>query len=131
MSAAEDVRPCVLVVEDEPAVRDLLARLLESEGLRVLRADCAAAAEELVRRRPGEVRLALLDLRLPGPDGRQALRALRRLEPGLCCCLVSGLALEGEEGVYLREGFDALLRKPFRVSDLAALVRRFLRPSPL
>jgi CheY-like chemotaxis protein len=121
------------VVDDEPDVRALLARLLGAEGLRVLEAEGAAAAEDLVRREPGRVRLALLDLRLPGSDGLGglgALRSLRGVEPGLRCCLVSGLVLEGEEPAYRRAGFDAVLRKPFRPADVAAVVRRLLAPPP-
>jgi CheY-like chemotaxis protein len=128
---AQDRRPCVLVVDDEPAVRAVLGRLLMAQGLRVLEADGAAAAEEAVRRRRGRVRLALVDLRLPGPDGLGglgALAALRGVEPGLPCCLVSGLVLEGQEAAYLRQGFDAVLRKPFRPADVAAVVRRLLAP---
>ncbi len=128
---AQDRRPCVLVVDDEPAVRAVLARLLRAEGLRVLEAGGAAAGGELLHRHRGAVRLALVDLRLPGPDGLGglgALRSLRGAEPGLPCCLVSGLVLEGDEPAYLRAGFDAVLRKPFRPADVVGLVRRLLDP---
>jgi two-component system, OmpR family, response regulator len=128
-ASAQDRRPCVLVVDDEPDVRAVLARLLGAQGLRVLEADGAAAAEGLLWRHRGLVRLALLDLRLPGPDGLGglgALRSLRGAEPGLRCCLVSGLVLEGDEPAYLRAGFDAVLRKPFRPADVVGLVRRLM-----
>jgi CheY-like chemotaxis protein len=128
MSADDEARPCVLVVDDEPAVRAVLARVLGAEGLGVLEADGAAAAEDLLRRHPGQVRLALVDLRLPGTDGVGTLRSLRGVEPGLRCCLVSGLVLEDEEAAYLRQGFDAVLRKPFRPADVVGLVRRLLAP---
>ena len=122
--------PVVLVVDDEPDVRAVLARLLESQGLGVLEAEGAAAAEGLLCRHRGRVRVALVDLRLGREDGVGALRSLRGVAPGLPCCLLSGLVLPGQEGAYLRAGFDAVLRKPFRPADVVGLVRRLLAPPP-
>ena len=64
-----------------------------------------------------------------GLGGLGALRSLRGVAPGLPCCLVSGLVLEGDEPAYLRAGFDAVLRKPFRPADVVGLVRRLLAPT--
>jgi CheY-like chemotaxis protein len=127
---AERGRPGALVVDDDRAVRDVLSRLLASEGLWALPAGGAAEAAELYRRHRGAVALVLTDLRLRGPDGLQVLRALRGIDPGVRCCLVSGALAAGEEGAYLRQGFDAVVRKPFRLDDVAAVVRRLLSAGP-
>ena len=128
---AERGRPGVLVVDDDRAVRDVLVRLLAAEGLWPLAAGGAAEAAELFRRHRGAVGLVLTDLRLRGPDGLQVLRALRGIDPGVRCCLVSGALAAGEEAAYLRLGFDAVLGKPFRLDDVAQVVRRLLAtPDP-
>jgi CheY-like chemotaxis protein len=123
---AEPARTGVLVVEHDRAVRAVLSRLLEAEGLRALPAGGAAEAAELYRRHHDAVGLVLMDLRLRGADGRQALRLLRGIDPTVRCCLVSGAVAAGEEAAYLRQGFDAVLRKPFRPAEVAGVVRDLL-----
>jgi CheY-like chemotaxis protein len=123
---AEPARTGVLVVEHDRAVRAVLSRLLEAEGLRALPAEGAAEAVELYRRHHDAVGLALTDLRLRGPDGLQVLRLLRAVDPAVRCCLVSGAVAAGEEAAYLREGFDAVLRKPFRPAEVTGVVRGLL-----
>jgi CheY-like chemotaxis protein len=124
---AEPSRTEVLVVDDDRWARDVLSRLLELDGLRALPARGAAEAEELYRRHRDAVGLVLMDLRLPGADGCEALRMLRDIDPGVPCCLVSGVITDGDEEAFLREGFDAVVRKPFRPADVTGVVHSLLR----
>ena len=123
---AGPARPGVLVVAHDGVARAVLSRLLESLGLRALPADGAGEAAELYRKHRDAVGLVLLDLRLGGADGRQALRLLRGIDPGVPCCLVSGVVAKGEVEAFLREGFDAVVRKPFRPAEVTAVVRSLL-----
>jgi DNA-binding response OmpR family regulator len=80
-----DVRPVVLVVDDEPMIRDVLQQFLAREGFEVLTASNGTQALALCRSEPGRVALAVLDVRLPGLDGGgQRLRrgGRGRLRPG-------------------------------------------------
>jgi len=75
MTRPQDTRSPILVVEDEPAIRDLIAMLLTDEGYEPLVASNGAVALDLVRQTPP--RLILLDLMMPVMDGRAFLRACR------------------------------------------------------
>jgi two-component system cell cycle sensor histidine kinase/response regulator CckA len=119
----------VLLADDEPFVRAVVAGCLQRIGLRPLCAASGEEAVELCRRHRGEVAVALLDLNMPGLGGAAALAALRRLSPGLPVLLVTGAAelLGAEEAARL--GASGVLAKPFRLADLAAAVRAWL-PAP-
>src|SRR5262249_58518516 len=70
---------CVLIVDDEPLVRDMLARALLGMGLQALTAGSAGEALEAVRLSAGRVALGLLDLNMPGLGRLAVLDALRGL----------------------------------------------------
>ncbi|MFD0737882.1 PAS domain S-box protein [Lysobacter koreensis] len=116
----------VLVVEDEPAVRQIAVAFLHSLGYRVHA--FASAAEALQHlQRDDTTALLFSDVMLGnGMDGKELARAARRLQPKLAVLLTSGYDDPlggGERGD--RERF-ALLRKPYRREQLAAAVRRSL-----
>lgn len=115
----------ILVVEDEAGISDFLRRGLESEGYEVT---CAAdGVEGASAALSGRFDLVLLDLMLPGRDGREVLAAIRREQPRLPVIL-----LTARDGVPDRvEGLDAgaadYVTKPFSFDELAARVRAHLR----
>lgn len=116
----------VLVVEDEPAVRELVREFLEESGYRVLDAGGGPAAIELLQQHAGAIQLLLTDVIMPGMSGRELADRLTALRPGLKVLYMSGytdneIARQGvlEEGTHL-------LQKPFTRSALAAKVRELL-----
>ena len=118
-------RPAVLVVDDNPAVRQLLAAWLRSEGLVVWLAEGGPEAVEVYRRRAGAIDLALLDVNMPAWDGPRTLAALRQLNPRLPCCFVSGHTGPYAEHDLLALGAP-LLRKPFPLAEAARVLRQLL-----
>jgi DNA-binding response OmpR family regulator len=114
----------VLVVDDEPLVREVVARYLERDGLRVQEiGDGAEALRWLEVNRPS---LVVLDLMLPGTDGLQILRTLR--ESGdVPVILLTALAEEVDRIVGLELGADDYVVKPFSPRELAVRVRNLLR----
>jgi CheY-like chemotaxis protein len=119
----------VLVVEDDEAIRETLADVLQDGGYMVDGAvDGAEAIEQMERRRPD---LVLLDLHMPGMDGWEflAVKAARR---GLADVpvLVLSAANEGGLGNAQEEGAPMYLRKPFAVEDLLAKVDRLTQEPP-
>jgi DNA-binding response OmpR family regulator len=116
----------VLVVDDEPLVREVVARYLERDGLRVHEAgDGAEALAWLAVNRPA---LVVLDVMLPGTDGLQILRTLR--ESGeVPVILLTALAEEVDRVVGLELGADDYVVKPFSPRELAVRVRNILRRS--
>lgn len=114
----------VLVVDDEPMIREVVARYLEREGFRVDLASDGQAALRLAReRRP---HLVILDLMLPDTRGLDILGALR--ESGAVPVIV--LTARGDEGdrvLGLELGADDYVVKPFSPRELTARVRSVLR----
>jgi CheY-like chemotaxis protein len=116
----------ILVVEDEPAVRDFIRRILESHGFRVLAAgpDDALAALE---RHDGALDLVVAALVMPGISGPQVAERLLALRPGTPVLYMSGHGAE----FALRSGMvtedDALLAKPFGADTLVRRVHDALQ----
>ena len=114
----------VLVVDDEPMVREVLERYLEKEGFVVsTAADGAAALDAFEAERP---ELVLLDLMLPGIDG---LEVFRRIREGAKTPVIM-LTAKGEETdrvVGLELGADDYVTKPFSPREVVARVRAVLR----
>jgi PAS domain S-box-containing protein len=114
-------RSCVLVVDDEPLVREVLAEGLEQRGFCALRARDGGDALAILDAGVG-VNLLLTDLAMPGMDGLALVRAARERLPGLPVVLLTGNAGDGRFPVP--EGRDAedgvrLLRKPVSDDELA------------
>jgi DNA-binding response OmpR family regulator len=117
----------VLLAEDQPLVRDALTRFLEREGFAVWPAAGGAEAVQLLREHPGEIGVALVDLGMPGLDGKDTLVALRQVKPGLPCCLMTGHLPEGQREALLGLGAECVLEKPFVIADLVARLAAILR----
>ena len=122
-------RQHILVVDDEPAIREIVAAVLAARGWEVdTAADHLAAIDVCRRRRPD---LVLLDLVMPGMSGAELFTELRRLHPDLRVLLMSGYNLHGAKADgLLASGAIGFLQKPFRSNDLAATVTRALAPAP-
>jgi len=121
-AAGEARGELVLLAEDEPAVRRVAASALERAGYRVIEAADGAEAIERMEAGGGEIRLAILDLAMPGLDGLATLDALRRRQPALRALLMSGRfppELAAPAGAEL-------LAKPFEPGELTARVRALL-----
>jgi CheY-like chemotaxis protein len=112
----------ILVVDDEPLIRDVLVDLLRDEGYAVVTADDGLAALEVVREEAPA--LVLMDVMMPRMDGCAAFRAMRgHLQgDGLPIVLMSAMA----EPADLDPEIAAFLRKPVDLEDLLALVARLL-----
>jgi two-component system response regulator ResD len=126
-------RATVLVVDDEPTIREVVSRYLQRAGYDTrLVGSGEDALEETARQRPD---LVVLDLMLPGVDGLEVMRRLRQQDRGRTAIIL--LTARGEESdriVGLRLGADDYVVKPFSPAELVArvdaLVRR-LDPAPV
>ena len=114
----------VLVVDDEPKIVQLARDYLESAGFAVLSAGDGPSALQAARtRRPD---LIILDLGLPGVDGLDVTRALRR-DSGVPIIMLTARADESDKLVGLELGADDYVTKPFSPKELVARVRAVLR----
>ena len=124
MVAAGSPRRQVLVVDDEPMVRNLLTRLLSMEGYEVLEAEDGQAAIDLLRKAQPD--LILLDVMLPARDGLEVLSDLRRTS-NVPVILVSARGEEADRVVGLKMGADDYVVKPFSAAELSARIESVLR----
>jgi len=116
----------ILVVDDEKIVREMASDALSMLGYAV--ASCADGSEALAkyRERSGEYDLVLLDLTMPGMDGRECLKALRSINAHLKVIITSGHALDNEISAILTDTTIAFLQKPFDLRALSNAVRKAL-----
>jgi two-component system cell cycle response regulator DivK len=120
----------VLVVEDNRLNMKLVRNVLEHAGYVVVSATTGEEGVELaVRDRPD---LVLMDLHLPGIDGTEALRRIRRTLPGAAMPVVAvtASAMPSDREAATRAGFDGFLEKPINVRALPAQVASFLVRPP-
>jgi len=114
----------ILLADDDLEVRTGVADLLGSLGLDVLLAETGLEALEVVQGK--EVHAALLDWNMPACSGLEVLPRLRDLISDLPCILYSGNLTAGMEGVALRAGAFAVMRKPVQPALLRSEVQRAL-----
>ena len=114
----------VLVVDDEPIVRDVVVRYLERDGFRTLTASDGDVARALIEER--EPSLVVLDVMLPGTDGLALCRWIRG-RSGLPVILLTARGEEADRIVGLELGADDYVAKPFSPRELVARVRTVLR----
>jgi two-component system response regulator (stage 0 sporulation protein F) len=118
----------ILVVDDEPMIRDLLCAQLEGLGHEVATAASGQEGlEYLARTLPA---LLLLDLYMPDLNGVQTLEQIRRRWPALPVVVVSGAISDDLLQQSRRLGISAVLAKPFLRGDLAAVIDRALGRMP-
>jgi len=118
-----DRRRRVLVIDDEPTVRDVVSRYLESDGYRVDSAADGRAARKLLEE-PAD--LVILDLMLPGMDGLAFLRDIR-MTSDVPVIVLTARTDEMDRVVGLELGADDYVIKPFSPRELSARVRSVLR----
>ncbi|MEO0480170.1 MAG: response regulator transcription factor [Planctomycetota bacterium] len=115
----------LLIVEDEPELRQGLVLNLEAEGYRV---DAVGTGEEAIEHlRRQEHDLVLLDLMLPGASGHDVLRTLRDEHVRLPVIVISAKDRPRDKVVSLDFGADDYVTKPFGLEELSARVRAVLR----
>lgn len=119
----------ILLVEDEPFVRDATCRLLRSAGFEVLSAEHACAALLLYGRCPRAIDLLMTDMVLPGRTGLQLGQELRQLCPSLAILVTSGYC-NPEYEIEIPESRIFFLPKPYSRRTLVDKIALILGPIP-
>jgi len=108
-------RPRLMIVDDDPEVRVIVAEFLEDFGYRVLQADGGAQALDLLAN-TGDLRMMITDIRMPDMSGIELADLAAQRQPDLKIILISGY--------FVAQQVDRrFLRKPFRMKELEAAVR--------
>ena len=120
----------ILVVEDEPKVREIVVRVLRAAGYRILEAASGAEAIQRERQAAEPIHLLLTDVVMPGLDGKEAAGRILARRPDIRVLYVSGYTRDAinRHGV-LDDGID-FISKPFTPDALRARVREMLDRAP-
>ena len=119
----------ILVVDDEPEMRDVCRAALAKEGFQVLQASDGVEALELLDRHGGGVDLVISDAVMPRMGGRELLWQLSRRYPGLPVLLASGILNDPDVSYGLEAPPAAFVAKPFDPRVLVQTVRETLHGS--
>jgi len=119
-------RGVVLLVEDEPSVRRVTLRMLESRGYPVLLAETPDEAMQIAAAHAGAIDLLLSDVQLPGLDGPELARRLREQRPGLKVVFISGYTREEAIANAPDDPTCEFLQKPFTPKQLEDMLARIL-----
>jgi two-component system, cell cycle sensor histidine kinase and response regulator CckA len=124
-SQACEVPKSVLVIDDEEKVRTTIQSLIEKLGYRVLGADSAKAALELIHAHD-EIDLTLLDIKLPDMEGGDLFPLIKQERPEMKVIICSGYSLDTHVEQILRGGADGFLQKPFALKTIADKIKEVL-----
>lgn len=117
----------ILVAEDETAIREFIVINLERAGYNVIEADCGEAALEKYEQNNGDFDLAILDIMMPGIDGLQVCKELRKRNGTIGIIMLTAKTQEMDKVSGLMLGADDYVTKPFSPSELVARIDALYR----
>jgi len=116
----------ILLVDDEAMIIEVGAAMLEKLGYRVLTAKSGENAIAQIEQDGDTIDLVILDLVMPGMDGKMAFNRIRELYPQIAVLLSSGYAIDGQAAEIMQNGCNGFIQKPFSVATLSEKVRHIL-----
>lgn len=117
----------ILIVDDDPSVRRALHTTLQTLGFNTSEASGGDEALALVRAAAAAYDVVLLDVNMPGTDGLETCRQLRRLMPRIAILMLTIRDSEEDKVQALEAGADDYVTKPFHIRELTARVRAAIR----
>ena len=115
----------ILIVDDEPSIREILGTTIESYQYRTISASNSQQAIDLYTQHHGEIRAILLDYMMPGGDPSETIAQFHSIDPNVRTIVMSGLSA-GEIETHTHGTIKAFLAKPFSTQDLLQTLRNVL-----
>ncbi|MDX1689222.1 MAG: PAS domain S-box protein [Candidatus Promineifilaceae bacterium] len=116
----------ILVVEDNPMIRDAIAEILGKQGYDVQTAEDGAAAIDLLKANGDDVELVISDMVMPQMGGKALFHALKAHNPDVRMVLISGYPLDEESQQFVDESGSVWVQKPFTQEQLLSAIRHSL-----
>ncbi len=116
----------IMVVDDEPLLRDLLEDMLGTLGYRVISIEDGEGALEFYQRHGPRVDLVILDVMMPGMSGVEVFKKLKEMDPEVKVLLASGYVEKSKVLQAKKDGVQDFIAKPFSVSELNSKLSRLL-----
>jgi PAS domain S-box-containing protein len=120
----------VLVVDDEPVVLRTATMALTRSGFTVLPADSGFKATELLQQEKQRISLVLLDLSMPGMDGRETLARMREIKPDIAVVISSGYGEQETMALFAGKPISGFIQKPYTAARIAEVINAALERSP-
>ena len=127
LSSASGGGATVLVVDDEPLIRDMLAAILSQHHYHVLTAENGAQGVELFKQHAREINLVMVDMMMPVMDGKKAMHAMRQVRRDTKFIAISGLAQAVPTAEEVGEASLTILSKPFTSDKVLATLEDVIR----
>ncbi|EKD35809.1 MAG: PAS/PAC sensor hybrid histidine kinase [uncultured bacterium] len=119
-------RETILLVEDEPAILEVVSTMLQQQGYNILSAATPAEALRIASRSDRTIHLLITDVIMPGMNGRELAGRLQKIFPGLHCLYMSGYTADVIASHEIEEDTILFIQKPFHQDDLLATLRDIL-----
>jgi len=116
----------VLIVDDEEDFLDMISETMQDSGYKTFVANVGGEALELYTKHKNEIDLVILDIMMPGMDGGEVYRELRKIAPDVKVVLCSGYSNIGRAEDLMKEGVAGFLQKPFVFNELEYLIASVL-----
>lgn len=116
----------ILVVDDEPAICDMVVHVLEGRGYNVMTANDGTEALAIFIKHQKQIRMVLTDIIMPQMDGLRLARTLKRAKPDLAIIASTGHGLEKEKSELDKIGIEVILDKPYTSESLQVAVHEVL-----
>jgi len=116
---------CVLIVEDDPVSMVFIKELLTPSGALVYEAYNAEDAIEILQSE--KIDLVLMDIQLPGIDGYEATRKMKKIKSGIPVIAQTAYAMQEDQNKSMEAGCDDYISKPIEINELMGKLGRFLQ----
>ena len=116
----------ILVVDDEDIIRNTAESMLVNMGYDVILAEDGKRAVELYWKHHKEISLVLLDVVMPEMDGRDAFKAMKKINPDVKVILSSGFSFDKNISKLIDKGGASFIQKPYRLKELSLLIKEKL-----
>ena len=118
----------VLIVDDEKIVRDFLARVLSMQGIEIKTAEDGFKAIEAVKQEKFD--LAFIDIRMPGMNGLETFRELKKIDPDLKYAMMTGYSVDELLESARGEGVNNFFKKPFDINSINMFLKSYAQDLP-
>lgn len=113
-------KPKILVVDDDAGIRETMADILALEGYAVTLASSGEEAIEVIQHE--HVHVVLLDIRMPGMNGVEALKIIKSVDPSVRVMMITGFEMGDLASEALAAGAEAVFRKPLDVATFLPIL---------
>jgi len=116
----------ILLVDDETMITEVGGAMLQKLGYHVISANSGEHAIDIIEKDLSHIQLVILDMIMPGLDGKKTFDQIRRMAPTVPVLLSSGYSMDSKTAEILEQGGNGFIQKPFNMSELSQKVRSIL-----